>query len=109
MCREIWAAQLLKKMEFGSCTWNLNVLSVDFSSLSEQEQQAFWKSRAEEGGKDGRFVYGEIRSLLVKQLISRKIAEHSSEVYLHARPLKYLGAEQVERRQEQVKRAKSPE
>ena len=94
MCREIWAAQLLKKMEFRSCTWNLYVLSVDFSSLSEQEQQAFWKSQ---GGKDGRFVYGKIRSLLVKQLISRKIAEHSSEVYSHARPLKYLGAEQVER------------
>jgi hypothetical protein len=70
---------------------NLAWPPADFSSLSEEDQQSFWKACKEEvsaeGEGGGRLKYSTLKALLIKQVVARKIHSSKAEEVSDPKPL----------------------
>ena len=58
---------------------NMSWPPVDFSSMSAEDQQSFWRSCREEVEGDGKLVYSSLRAQFVKTLTQRNIHQYTAE------------------------------
>jgi hypothetical protein len=60
---------------------------AEFSSLSQDDQEEFWKSCHETADPAGRFKYELIRATLIKRMSFRMVHEQSAEEWSEPKPL----------------------
>jgi hypothetical protein len=60
---------------------------ADFSSLPEEQQTKFWASCKETPKEHGKFVYSNIKALLIKQCTNRLVHSQHAEEWTEGKPL----------------------